>query len=78
MTDIIDQRMADLIHRSTGLTVEQIRNTPLEEVHAAIEKKIGHKLELGLEPGKYSSGNMLIDMGRTISSEEIQKEIDKI
>lgn len=61
-----------------GLTVEEIRRMPLEEVHATIEAKIGHKLYLEFETGCISSGDILIDMGRVITSEEIEKAIDKI
>ncbi|MDP3799974.1 MAG: hypothetical protein Q8Q90_00945 [bacterium] len=70
--------MAALIKKRTGLTVEEIRRMPLEEVHAAIEAKIGHKLSLELEPGCISSGDVLIDMGRVITSEEIERAVDKI
>lgn len=79
MSNIIDERMAILIKKKTGLTVEEIRRMPLEEVHMAIEAKIGHKLSLELESAGYvSSGDVLIDMGRVITHEEIEKAIDKI
>lgn len=66
MFPLIDRRMAEIIFRKTGLTIEQIRSMPIEEVHAAIEKKIGHKLTYGLEPGI---------RGRFILSEEIDNKV---
>ena len=62
----IDGRMADLIQRTVGLSVEEIRRADTEEIHRSIEAKIGRKLELGFEPGLVSSGNVLIDLGRII------------
>lgn len=70
--------MAEMIHEATGLTVEQIRTMPYEDVQAAIEQKIGHPLDYTLEPGTLSSGNMLIDMGRVITSREIQQRVEEI
>lgn len=42
--------MANMIYRTTGLTPLQISNMPIEDAHAAIEKKIGHKLTVKREP----------------------------
>ncbi len=78
MAKVIDERMAEYIHKATGLTVEQLRTMDHEEIDAAIEKVVGHPLDYALEPGALSSGNMLIDMGRVVTSEEIQRRADKI
>jgi shikimate kinase len=62
----IDERMAALIQRSVGMSVEEIQHADTDEVHRSIEEKIGRKLQLGFEPGFISSGNVLIDLHRII------------
>lgn len=65
--------MRTIIQRATGMSVEEIDRADHETIHRSIEKKIGHKLELGLVPGRLSSGNVLIDAGRIITPEEIER-----
>ncbi len=78
MAKVINEKMAELIHKTTGLTVEEIRTMNHEDVQTVIEEKIGHKRDYALEPGALSSGNILIDMGRVITSEEIQRRVNML
>lgn len=64
--NMVDERMAALIKRATGLSVDEIRLADTDDIHRSIEAKIGHKLKLGFEPGLISSGDVLIDFGRII------------
>ena len=58
--------MVALIERRTGMSIEQIRSKSIDEIHSAIENRIGHKLKLGFEPGRRPRGNVLLDMDRVI------------
>jgi len=75
---VINQKIAELILKDTGLTPAQISRMDHEEVTRIVERHTGHKItEYALGPG-LSSGNILIDMGRVITSEEIQRRANKI
>ncbi len=62
----ISPHRAKMIHQHTGLTVKQIRDMPIEEVQAAIEKKVGRRLRVRAEPR------------RRISEEEIDRRLAKV
>lgn len=71
--------MAEIIKRRTGLTPEQISGMNHDEVRERIEAHTGHKItKFGLEPSAISSGNIMIDLGRVITREEIDAEIAKV
>ncbi len=52
MAYMISPRMAELIRDITGLSVNQISIIPTEEVQAIVEKKVGHGLDIDLDPGE--------------------------
>ncbi len=77
MLHTISPKMAAGIERAVGMPIEDIRHKSLHEVHESIEKQIGHPLKLGYEPGGYARGSMHIQFGRTITSEELEKQMRK-
>ncbi len=77
MSYVISKGMAKVIKSSTGMSVDKIRKKSVSEIHKAIEKKIGHKLQIGKEPGHRGRGSMLIQMGRTLSRENVEKRFKK-
>ena len=52
MAYMISPRMAELIRNSTGLSIGQIRTMPTEKIQMAVEKKVGHGLDIDLDPGE--------------------------
>lgn len=74
MAKIISKKMADIIHNRTGLSVEKIRNTPIEEVHEHIQRKIGHKLTYAKgERDLAGRGNVRIEGGKIAYPEDLRK-----
>jgi hypothetical protein len=64
------------IEKYTGLTPQQISEMPIEDVHAAIGRKIGHKIKNA--PGTSRSRSMLQALGEVVTSEEIDIELAKV
>ena len=64
------------VEKHTGLTPRQISENPIEDTHAVIGKKIGHKLKNA--PGISCSRNMLQALGEVVTQKEIDTEIAKI
>lgn len=64
------------IEKYTGLTPQQISEMPIEDVHAAIGRKIGHKLKNA--PGISCSRSMLQALGEVVTSKKIDTELAKV
>ncbi len=77
MVHTIGSKMASGIERVVGISLDDIRHGRLDEIHESIERTIGHPLKLGPEVGYCARGNMHIQVGRTISSERIEKQMRK-
>ena len=73
----ISPELALIIEESVGMSSDEIRRKDFSEIDHSIENRIGHRLKFGREPGHCARGNMLIQMGRTISSEEIERRMKK-
>ena len=63
--------MEEMILNVTGMSVGEIRLADHETVRLSIEKKIGHKLRFGYEPGLVPR-NVLLAEGRIIWPEELE------
>lgn len=77
MDHTINPELASIIEESVGMSIDEIRRKDFSEIDSSIEERIGHPLKFGLEPGHCGRGNMLIQMGRTISPEEIEEKMEK-
>ena len=73
----ISPELASLIEKSVGMSLDEIRRKDFSEIDSSIEERIGRPLKFGHEPGHRGRGNMLIQMGRTISPEEIERRMEK-
>ena len=76
MNSHFSDEMQDLIERSTGMPIDDIRKKDIDEVHRSIEKQISKKLEIGKEPCHQGRGSMLIQLGRTISRDKIESDFN--
>jgi len=70
---IFSENMAAMIERSVGISLGDLREKELDEIHRSIEKKVGHKLKLGFSPGHIGRVNVLIQQDRIIWREEIER-----
>ncbi len=74
----LSSRMSATMKQKTGMTLEELRVAPVEDIDARIEAKLGHPLRSGREPGLVTKGSILIEFGETISPEELEAEIAQI
>ena len=65
-------RTVAIIQRETGMSMDEIRQTPIEECDRRIEKRMGHRLTFGVEPGHVPRGNALIQLGRIIWPDKVE------
>ncbi len=66
----LNEKSKKSIEKSTGLTVDQISHMCTEDVDAAIEKKIGKKLEFKVnnDPRLIGRGSVYIFLDRLLGS----------
>jgi len=73
----LSPEMASVIEKSVGMPLDEIRRKDFSEIDRSIEERVGHPLKFGCEPGHQGRGNMLIQLGRIISPEEIERRMEK-
>lgn len=76
MTTDTKREFEENVERSVGLTMEQIRATPLSELRMMAEKKLGRRLSLRSYWPFIGRGNVMRDL--TTSSDSINSELDRI
>lgn len=71
MTHAFSKGMEEIIRDATGMSVDEMQKSDHETIQRSIEKKIGHKLKFGYEPGLVPR-NMLLAAGRIVRPEELE------
>ena len=77
MSRYFSDEMQAIIERSVGMSLKDIKEKDVEEIHNSIEERIGKKLELSKEPRHSGRGSVLIQLGRTISRNQIETDFNK-
>ena len=72
MNRFFSKEMEGFIERSVGMPLNDIKEKDVEEIHNSIEERTGKKLELCKEPRHHSRGSVLIQLGRTISRNQLE------
>ena len=66
-----------VIQRKTVLSITELRDLPIEDVHGRIVSRLGHPLRYQREPSMAARGNVPLQIGRTISPEKLAELIEK-
>ena len=77
MSHFFSDEMQSVIEGSVGMSLKDIKEKDVEEIQGSIEERSGEKIELSKEPRHSLRGNILIQMGRTITSNEIDDNFNK-
>ena len=77
MSRYFSSAMQRMIEQYVGMSLDDIRSSGIEDIHASIERRIGKKLEIGKEPGILGRGSMYIQLDRTISRKQIDSDMEK-
>ena len=76
MTRYFSDEMQDIIEQSVGMSLKDIKEKDVDEIHGSIEKRIGKKLVLSKEPRHNSRGSVLIQLDRTITRNQLESNFN--
>ena len=78
MAHMLSGAMRNFVEKVTGISFEELRTRPIEEVQGRMEARLGHAFCYAREPEQAARGSVLLELGEIVTPEEIEAELAKV